>query len=515
MAGWLTTEQKMILMPKLLKIVNKAGELVPLRPNYCQRYTLENEGDKTQVLKYRQGGLSTIKLGDEFLDCIIPDPKTGRSNITAVVFSYDDESTQRLLGKVETMYESLPDPKPYMGRDSVHLKTFPELGSRLYIGTAGARVAGLGDTINRAHLSEFAYWSPGNARRIKEGLEQAVPMGDKITMENTANGEGGEFYDMWHDESCPYKKIFLPWYWHEEYELDIGDPILEKLQYFTLKPEDKGPLEYTEEEVQVVSTFGLREGQIRWRRMKIAETKEMFPQWYPEDPVTCFIASGGSIFSQDVLKHMARFITEPMKEVDGLKMWELPMFGERYSIGVDAADPDPLNPKTGGDYCVAVVTNSHFRHVATLRGQWPPIEFAYRVARLGEMYNGAYLVPERNSIGSAVCLALDEIERYPYVYRTVGRTGWISNKATKRQLVGVLEDVINSSVLYSRDGALISELRIFRKIGAKFMAKEGSHDDLVIALGLSLLGLDEMPRGSKVNTGKRIKSTGYGSRRTA
>jgi len=515
MAGWLTTEQKLLLMPKLLKIVNKAGDLIPLKPNYCQQYTLENEGDKTQILKYRQGGLSTIKLGDQFLDCIVPNPKTGRSNITAVIFSYDDESTQRLLGKVETMYENLPNPKPYMGRDSTHLKTFPELGSRLYIGTAGARVAGLGDTVNRAHLSEFAYWSPTNARRIKEGLEQAVPMGDKITIENTANGEGGEFYDMWHDPNCPYRKIFLPWYWHEEYSLGRDDPRLENLQYFTMRPEDKGELEFSQEEIELVSAFALTEDQIRWRRMKVAETKEMFPQWYPEDPVTCFVASGGSIFSADVLKHMARFTCEPLKAEDGLKRWELPMFGEKYIIGVDSADPDPANPKTGGDFCVAIVVSSRFRHVATLRGQWPPVEFAYRVARLAEMYNGAYIVPERNSIGTAVCVALEEVERYPYIYKTGERTGWMSNKATKRQLVGVLEDVINSSVLYTRDNELLSELRIFRKIGNKFMAKEGSHDDLVIALGLALLGIDEIPRGSMSVVGKKKASTGYGSRRKA
>ena len=493
------------MMEALLKIVDKNGRLIPLKPNRSQRYFFENRTNKDLILKYRQGGVSTGLLADYFLDCIIPDPVTGLSNVAAVLFSYDDESTQRLLAKVDTFYANLPEPKPYMSRDSMHLKTFPELGSRLYIGTAGARVAGLGDTINRAHFSEFSYWADNQAKRIREGVEQAVPLGGKITIENTANGEGGEFYNMWSDEDSAYGKMFLPWYWHEEYRLPEGS-------LFT-NEQDRGKIEFTDEEVDVMGKYGLDEEQVRWRRMKKRETKEMFPQWYPEDPITCFLSSGGSIFSENIIRYLSSLCCRAPVEDDSLRQWELPQSGEKYVVGVDASDPDPTKVSLQADYCGAVVMSSKFRHVATLRGRWEPHAFASRLAKLGSLYNGAYLIVERNNVGSAVLTCLEQIERYPYMHKTAGRLGWVANAPSKIALVSLLKEMVESFGVYTRDDVLVRELRSFRKLeGAKYGAKAGAHDDLVICLGLALEAMTRSAGVIQVDTSSRSGAYGWAAK---
>uniref|UniRef100_A0A6M3IMY0 Putative terminase n=1 Tax=viral metagenome TaxID=1070528 RepID=A0A6M3IMY0_9ZZZZ len=345
-----------------------------------------------------------------------------------------------------------------------------------------------------------------SARKIREGLEQAIPLGGKLTIENTPNGEGGEFHRLWTDEESPYTKVFLPWYLHGDYSLGRNDERLESVEYFIQHPQDCGELTFTADELQLMTNFGLVEDQIRWRRMKVAETKDMFLQWYPEDPVTCFLNAGDGVFNPTTLTYLAKMCVEaPMvEEGGGVKKWELPMYGEKYIMGVDAADPNPRNPNPDGDFCVGVVMSSRLRHVATLRGKWSPQEFAFKAAKMASEYNGAYIVPERNGIGASVILALEHIEKYPYVFGPEGRKGWVSNAMSKIQLVTMLKDVVDSLAFHTRDSRLISELRTFRRVDGKYRAKSGTHDDMVIALGLAFTGFEgAIPGPSTVvrNTG--------------
>jgi hypothetical protein len=52
--------------------------------------------------------------------------------------------------------------------------TFPKTNSMFYIGTAGARKFGRGDTITDLHCSEYAFWE--NPVDLFSGLTDAVPL---------------------------------------------------------------------------------------------------------------------------------------------------------------------------------------------------------------------------------------------------------------------------------------------------------------------------------------------------
>jgi len=482
-------------MPQLVYVINKLGHNVTLSPNAIQRKLASMLGNKTLVLKARQMGLSTFVLGMFFLECILPRHTDGKSNITAAIYSYKDVATQLLLDKVDLMYKSLPNPKPAMERDSVFMKTFPEMGSKLYIGTAGARVEGLGDTIHRIHFSEFSYWEDNKAKKMRGNVEQSMPLDGIMIVENTANGEGGDFYELWNDPTSTYRNVFLPWFYHEEYLLREDDPQLSKINYFITHPEEAKHLEFTPEEVALVSQHHLDDPQarIRWRRMKIAETKDLFPQWYPEDPVSCFISSGTSIFDKRAISYLsAQCVPAPIESEDRMvRQWQLPRMEEKYIIGADAADPDPHN-LAKGDWCAAVVLSSRLDHVATLRGKFDPADFAKRLANLARLYGDATLVVERNNPGAAVLVALEGIEKYPYLYRTGGKSGYITTSASKIRVVMGIKDIVNSLSLNTRDEMLMRELRTYRRDeDGRYNAKQGSSDDLVMALGVAVQGFGE------------------------
>ena len=95
-----------------------------------------------------------------------------------------------------------------------------EKNSTFYIGTAGARAFGHGDTINNLHCSEVSRWA--NAEQTMVGLLQAVPQSGRIIMETTANGFGDYFYNIWtKNENTP-----SPWMTKHngKYYLQYGAP---------------------------------------------------------------------------------------------------------------------------------------------------------------------------------------------------------------------------------------------------------------------------------------------------
>ena len=171
----ITRTDKIKLLESLLYIDNKEGIVVPFKLNKVQRYFQENKSNRNIVLKHRQGGMSSCVLADMFTDCLVI-PHT-----QCAVVSHETRSTQRLLDRVQFFYNLMSEPKPLLGAESRSEKTFPELHSSIYIGTAGARAFGHGDTIRKALMSELALYEDGE--KVLNGVEDAVPHSGEINIE--------------------------------------------------------------------------------------------------------------------------------------------------------------------------------------------------------------------------------------------------------------------------------------------------------------------------------------------
>jgi hypothetical protein len=123
-----------------------------------------------------------------------------------------------------------------------------------------------------------AFW-PDAEGVMSAAMQAGSP---QITLESTANGAQGYFYNLVMealDGSHDWQLHFYPWWWEPEYALPLAESI-----------------SLTDEEAELAARHSLSAEQINWRRAKQRELKHLFLQEYPEDPQTCFLLSGQGYF---------------------------------------------------------------------------------------------------------------------------------------------------------------------------------------------------------------------------
>lgn len=466
---------KIALIGNLLYIDNKQGVVVPFKFNRLQRYFHTHKGSRNVILKYRQGGCSSSVLADHFTDCItIP-------HTQCAVVSHEGRATQRLLDRVQFFYDGMDEPKPMLGAESRTEKTFPEMHSSIYIGTAGARAFGHGDTIKKALLSELALYEDADAERILNGVEDAVPMEGELTIECTAQGEDNIFYEKWtkaREGKSSYKAFFFPWWWDDGYRIPRFNPLS--------LPQDREELIYTDEEQFLVDNHNLNEDQIRWRRWKIGEKGALFFSQYPENEVDCWLIFGNPVFDQDVLTDLANACYNGERHSGGWMYWLSPIEKMNYIIGADTASGAPE-----GSYSAAVVLDSLWRVCATFQARLEPHLFAEVLLKMAKFYNTAEIAVERNFTGYAV---LEQLKDYGNVTHqrdfTTGKItnqrGWWTNDQTRSLLMTVTKE--NLTQLKMWDSNLVRQLRGFRyiRLKSKYREEAQTHADLAMAFMIAV-----------------------------
>lgn len=267
---------------KCLKVVNKAGKIVPLRLNTAQLYVherIEAQLAKTGkvrvlVLKGRQQGISTYVQGRYMHKMQF------RKGLKAFVLTHLAEATANLFNMTKRYHSSLPPfIKPVLGAANDRELWFKKLDSRYAVSTAGSGETGRSGTVQMFHGSEVAFWP--NPDKIWPGLGQAIADMDdtEIILESTANGVGGDFHTRWRMAEAglsDYEAIFVPWFWQEEYSKE--------------PPKD---FERTDEEDMLRHLHNLTDGQLYFRRRKIADDfkgdTSRFEQEYPNTSSEAFV----------------------------------------------------------------------------------------------------------------------------------------------------------------------------------------------------------------------------------
>lgn len=458
-------------------IRDKGGVLQPLRLNPVQKLGRAKAGRKNIWLKARQMGISTMLQAEGYFDV------TTKHGFRMVTISHEKDATRKLLEKLGVMLANHPKPRPQVNTDNKNELAFRSLDSTTYIGTAGSRAFGRGDTVHRLHASELAFWP--NPLALLTGVTQAVPVGGRIDIESTANGFN-EFYTLWTDAvegRNDYTPIFLPWFLDPSYAIAPG----------------VATNEWTEAE-QVAAANALTYGvvltpeQMAFRRLKQRDLKRDFPQEYPEDPVTCFLTSGRPRFDNEALAKMLLMAPEPRKSQDipstllTLKTWEEPREGGFYVIGADAAQG-----LSAGDNDAADVVDWHSgKTVATLHGKAEPFAYAAALCDLGKRYNNAVLAIERKETGIAVVRKAVELN-YPTLFymrdekgNKVEQPGIDTNVKWRPQIVDAIGEWITDAPESFVDRGTITELMQFViKASGKAEAEQGAHDDRVIGAGIA------------------------------
>lgn len=439
-------------------IVDKSGHKVKFKQNSIQKL-LNEPVKRKRILKARQVGISTNELLKQ-LDFVL-----FNENKTAMILAHERDTIEKLFTIVRRAYEFMDDdmkPELDRGGGSKYSMYFPKNNSRIF-----CDIESVGSTINWLHVSEAALSL--DPSRIKF-TQESVPINGIVTHETTARGMN-HFYEQYMDRDSDFKNYFFPWFMHDEYQITDHE-IAEK--------------DLTEDELALIVSaktnyrITITMDQIAYRRFKERELKGLLKQEYPENDADCFLTSGENPFSLSIIKPMFDKSPNPIKTINGIRIYKEYEQKSTYVIGADTAEG------VGGDKSAAHVFKVQTREqVASFHGNLKPSEFAEKLVEMADLYTSRFhplLAVERNNHGHAVLLKLDEILNYPNIFKhTEDKSGWITDKVTRPVMIHTFIEGVENGTIKLNDRDTLSECLTLTNNNGKIEAEETKHDDLFIA----------------------------------
>jgi hypothetical protein len=225
----------------LYHIKNKEGQKVLFQPNQEQEAFYVGTHGRDIILKARQLGFTTFKMISDLDDCLFT------PNHSAGCICHNLEDAKDIFrNKIKFAYQNITEdqreiirmagyelPKPKSDKDNSYVF---DNGSSLKVS-----VSYRGGTLQSLHVSEFGKICkkfPDKAAEIVTGAFESVCANGEITLESTAEGRDGYFYDYCTNSKnkLPKSKLdfkfhFFSWWLRPEYEID-GDIAHALADYF-------------------------------------------------------------------------------------------------------------------------------------------------------------------------------------------------------------------------------------------------------------------------------------------
>jgi hypothetical protein len=424
------------------------------------------------VLKARQMGLTTWAAARFFLKTI-----TQPGTLTLEV-AHTQEAAEEIFRIVHRFLDYLPEELREgalrTSRANVRQIVFPEIDAQYRVVSAGDRNAGRGLTVQNLHCSELARW-PGDPAETLAGLRAAMSPEAELILESTPDGVGGCFHEEWQKAGeTGMVRHFFPWWMERRYRA---------------RAVDKASL--SEEEGELMLRNGLDLEQIGYRRQIRADFRGLARQEYAEDELSCFLASGDSVFELGAIE--ARLQTAPapveLRRNGELEVWLPPLKGKDYLVAVD-----PAGGGSEGDYSAAQVLELETGlQCAEFAGHVGGLELARLMTALAAEYNQAWLVVERNNHGSGVLALIENVCGYGRIYRQGGQTGWLTTSMSRPAALGRLDAGLVERPECFQSRWLLAECRSFVRLpDGGSGARPGTHDDRVMAMAIGLAARAEL-----------------------
>lgn len=244
MAARSTVKADQFLEPRwrienLYSITDKKGLKVPFRPNGAQSQFLDNLHTRNIILKARQLGFTTLSAIIQLDACIFGE------NVRAGIIAHRlDDAKVIFRDKVKFTFDNLDEGlRAHVAttQDSADTLTFAN-GSSIRVSTSMRS-----GTLQYLHISEYGKICaqfPDKAREIKTGALEAASKDALVTIESTAEGQEGDFYDKCQEArrlldggkdltALDFRFHFFPWHQDPEYALDhLGIITDEQHRYF-------------------------------------------------------------------------------------------------------------------------------------------------------------------------------------------------------------------------------------------------------------------------------------------
>lgn len=534
----------------------KVGPIVrnpELRANYLQRqeseliqYCIVNEIPIRVIkLKPRQKGSSTFSVWNGYClgsdsrcnGCIIGSTHTQGDKLMKMLEVYAQNDTYNPKNRCRVIEKSA---------DWANGSIVDQL-------TAKNKEAGRAGTYQWLIVTEYARWAEEGVARAEDvlsGLLKTVadaPL-TMITLESTANGAQGDFYQRWQDAITfdelkagkrGYVRIFAAWW---QFEDSRRDPALERDKEQCIPPDKVA---------EVRARFRLDDWQIAWMqwacREECKKDFDVFCEEYPFDAESAFRTSGRRRFNTAKLEKMVdrarsfppdfgtldttqdgnlmRVTWRPTSSEDArLLRWEQPQRGAKYLISVDSMTGETqVGGKDPDNHAVGVIRAGMFQAgkgwvppklVARLvndHGEWERSKkyelrwdidvLEEQVWRLAQYYGNCMIVPEMNADRGLVELlklrnGANIYQREILNQREQTRTkalGWYTDPRTREMVIENLARAIREQGQQGEGVEIycpitLSELQDFIvKQSGRSEAMPGRHDDTVLQMAIGLM----------------------------
>lgn len=299
-------------------VKDKTGAQVPFRMNADQEDFIVNRHGLDVILKARQRGFTTVIQLDMLDDCLFT------STLSAGVIAHNLKDAKAFFSdKIKFAYDNLPSPFRAVRaaeQDSADSLRFNN-GSSIRVGTSLRS-----GTLQRLHVSEYGKLcakAPDRAEEVRTGAFNTIQVGQSITVESTAEGRAGAYYDMVKIArdlqtrgvsltDLDFKFHFYPWWTDEGYVLDAPVVVTSAMEAYFDKLEMQG--------------VRLTQPQQAWYVKKASQQGDKMKREFPSTPDEAFEASvDGAYFSTQMLKVRSeeRICRIPILDREVYTTWDL------------------------------------------------------------------------------------------------------------------------------------------------------------------------------------------------
>lgn len=474
------------------------------------------------VLKYRQAGISTVTAAYAAVKTAFA---TSENPEKILILANKQETSIEFLNKITYFIKQLPNWQlkdvatvndegkvefPKGAQKHVKLKNGSEIKA---VATSKDALRGYTPTI--LILDEAAFIEGG--QELWTACLASIGTGGKAFLISTPNGLDEIYHDAYEGSINNVNKFVithLKWWEDPRFNRDLKmikttDVInwLEKPEserheeiIYNIIPNDKGYIdETTRTRVMNYLEAGYRPHSSWYENM--CRDMNLNKRMINQELECAFIGSGDNVIDALVLeKQVIENVREPLykdSEWDGLMwVWKEPEPGHRY---IAAGDPSRGDSEDATGYCI--IDFDTFEQVAEYHGKVTPDILGYLANKYGLIYNALTTGDITGGMGIPIFTKLKELN-FPaklihyddqddltlFYGAPENVTPGINYARLNRrtQIIQALEEAIVRGGFKIRSIRLINELKKFVYKNGKPDHMKGSHDDLIMALGMAL-----------------------------
>jgi hypothetical protein len=465
------------------------------------------------VAKPRQAGVSTTTAA--FAAISVGTADTNNPENILILANKQDMAFE-FLGKIKDFLAQLPRwfwGSEYFGSPEAEKKDIFIVNSKKEIKLPnGSRVKAVATSKDALRGFTPTWLIMDEAAFIDDGAEvfaaalTSLGTGGKAALISTPNGMDPLYYKTYEQSQSgdnDFNIIEMRWYEDPRYAKDLewhkDDEVIKMhVQY----DEDGKPIPVDRDECQRLIKEKYKPTSDWYRSMCRGMNNDS--QKIAQELDVSFLGSGGNVIHDEYIEHHETVNVEEPKWVFGpekdMWMWEEPIEGHEYIMGVDVARGDGADSST-----IVILDVNTMTQVFEYKGKLAPDLLAQVAEEYGLMYNAYIVVDTTGGHGTPTVLKLLEFE-YKNLHYDSPRNKVLTSKkniltqykkendkipgfqvgSVRIPMISHLEYMIRTDQVKIRSRRLTSEMKTFIYKNGRPDHMTGYHDDLLMALAMGL-----------------------------